>query len=148
MLRFSSHSTLLIISVTWSSLLYYNVKVTKKLQPHNNLLTIFLSSDIVSACSISAFKQELEFVDFTPFVCGVCIGQCVSFFFYFLLLGMHQCLLGPVCPDFCLNKWIWICRRLWKPKCSGDWWGHGLRVWISTILHRQTLMRLVQNQWI
>jgi len=25
----------------------------------------------------------------------------------FLLLGMRQCLLGPVCPDFCLNKWIW-----------------------------------------
>jgi len=27
-----------------------------------------LSSDIVSACSISVFKHKLEFVDFTPFV--------------------------------------------------------------------------------
>ena len=27
-----------------------------------------LSSDIVNACRISAFKHELEFVDFTPFV--------------------------------------------------------------------------------
>jgi len=27
-----------------------------------------LSSDIVNACSISVFKQKLEFVDFTPFV--------------------------------------------------------------------------------
>ena len=38
----------------------------------------------------------------------VCIGLCVSLFCYFLLLGVRQYLLGPVFPDFCLNKWIWM----------------------------------------
>jgi len=56
------------------------------------------------------FKHKLESLKtLTPIcVCGVRIGLCVSLFCYFLLFGMRQCLLGPVCPDFCLNKWIWI----------------------------------------
>jgi len=56
-----------------------------------------LSSDIVNASSISAFKHKLEFVDFTALcVWSLRTGLCVSLFSYFLLLGMRQCLLGPV----------------------------------------------------
>ena len=69
-----------------------------------------MSSDIVNARSISAFKHKPEFVDFTPFVRnGVHLGVCVLLLCYFHLLGMRQCLSGHVYPDFCLNKWIWIC---------------------------------------
>jgi len=60
-----------------------------------------LSSDIVNASNISVCKHQLEFVDFTPFVWWslfrpVCF--IISLLCYFLLLGMRQCLSGPVCP--------------------------------------------------
>jgi len=60
-----------------------------------------LSSDTVNANSISVFRHKLELVDFTP-LCMVefTYGLCVSLLCYFLLWGMHQCLSGPVCPDF------------------------------------------------
>ena len=61
------------------------------------------SSDTV----ISVFKHKLEFVDFTP-LCRWSSLRPVSLLCYFLLLNMRQCLFVPVCPDFCLNKWISI----------------------------------------
>jgi len=73
-----------------------------------------LSSDIVSACSISVFKHKLEFVDLPLCACGVCIYRIVSHcsLIFFCWTCDGQCLLGPVCPDFCLNTrkliWIWI----------------------------------------
>jgi len=69
-----------------------------------------LSSDIVNANSISVFKQKLESVDFTPFVqiefWPVCFIVVLSSF-----VGHASLSSGPVCPDFCLNKWIWNSRR-------------------------------------
>ena len=67
-----------------------------------------LSSDIVNANSISVFKQKSESVDFTH-MCGWSLLRPVCFIVVLFPFVRHVSVcLEPVCPDFCLNKWIWI----------------------------------------
>jgi len=73
-----------------------------------------LSLCVVLMCEsivlLTGLFYKLEFVGFSlyPFVRVEFTQACVSLLCYFLLLGMRECLSGPVRPDFCLNKWIWI----------------------------------------
>ena len=68
-----------------------------------------LSSDIVSANSISVFKLKLECWLYTLFANTVHLGLCVSQFCYFCFVGHTLVSLWPACPDLCSNKLIdWL----------------------------------------
>ena len=80
-----------------------------KTRPRSDLLCVERDLKLYSLTHIVMDKcLWLDFCVHTGLLFWLHRCVCVSLICCFLLLGMCQCLLGPVCPDFCLNKWIWI----------------------------------------